>query len=148
MKFKKKYRLSEQRGMQAVSYRIIVDTNLWISYLISNSFEKLDDLILGNKIVLVYSQELLEEFIEVSQRPKFKKYFSEEHVLQLLDLMRIFGEPVDVKSIAAVCRDAKDNFLLSLAKDGNADFLITGDDDLLAIKSFEQTKILSFNEFL
>jgi len=36
------------------------------------------------------------------------------------------------------CRDFKDNFLLSLCRDGKADFLITGDPDLLVIKKFEK----------
>lgn len=134
--------------MQAGRYRIIIDTNLWISYLISRNFEKLDELILNKQVVLLFSQELIQEFIEVCQRPKFKRYFSEEYVLQLLDLMRLFGDLIEVESKTVICRDAKDNFLLSLAKDGNADFLLTGDDDLLDIKLFEHTRILSYNEFI
>jgi uncharacterized protein len=134
--------------MQVVRNRIILDTNLLISYLISNGLEKLDYLILNNQVVLLYSQELIEEFIEVSQRAKFKKYFSNEDVLKLLSLMRTFGELVEIESNTLVCRDIKDNFLLSLAKDGKADCLLTGDDDLLDIKIFEKTRILTYNEFL
>jgi uncharacterized protein len=62
--------------------------------------------------------------------------------------MRIYGELVEIESSTQVCRDIKDNFLLSLAKDGNADFLLTGDDDLLDIKLFENTRILTYNEFI
>jgi len=45
------------------------------------------------------------------------------------------------------CRDPKDNFLLALAKDGNADYLITGDDDLRSMNQFEKTIIVKLNEF-
>jgi uncharacterized protein len=48
----------------------------------------------------------------------------------------------------AVCRDEKDNFLLSLAFDGNADFLITGDQDLLELKKYKRTRIMTITDFL
>jgi uncharacterized protein len=47
-----------------------------------------------------------------------------------------------------ICRDAKDNFLLSLCHDSSADYLITGDKDLLAIKNIGATKIISMQKFL
>lgn len=46
------------------------------------------------------------------------------------------------------CRDEKDNFLLNLAVDGNADYLITGDKDLLVLEKIEKTKILTYSEFV
>ncbi len=54
---------------------------------------------------------------------------------------------VDVRSKVELCRDPKDNFLLALAKDGDADYLITGDADLLVLKEFEKTKIVTLAEF-
>ena len=47
-----------------------------------------------------------------------------------------------------VCRDPKDNFLLALAHDGKADYLLTGDNDLLVMKKFGRTKIVKISEFL
>ena len=47
-----------------------------------------------------------------------------------------------------LARDANDDFLLSLAKDGKATFLITGDKDLLVLKKINQTKIVSISDFL
>ena len=55
--------------------RIIIDTNLWISFLITKDFLKLDDLLFSKKVVLVFSQELLDEFLEVARRPKFRRFF-------------------------------------------------------------------------
>lgn len=96
---------------------------------------------------MLFSEELLEEFIEVAGRAKFRKYFSVENIEELLSLFDEFGEMVDVSSEVNLCRDPKDNFLLELSKDGNADFLVTGDADLLVINKFEMTEIITYAEF-
>ena len=72
--------------MQLKQNRIIVDTNLWISYLITKGFKRLDKLILNDKARFIFSQELIDEFIEVSKRDKFKMFFSNNDVKKLLEL--------------------------------------------------------------
>jgi putative PIN family toxin of toxin-antitoxin system len=54
---------------------VIIDTNLWISFLLTKNFSNLDNLISNDEITVVFSQELIDEIIEVTQRKKFKKYF-------------------------------------------------------------------------
>lgn len=127
--------------------RVILDTNLWISYLISKRLRKIDALFDENGVTLIFNEELMEEFFEVAQRPKFGKYFTSADLENLLALFDVYGEWVQVVSSVDLCRDAKDNFLLALAKDGKADYLITGDQDLLIIKKFEDTDILTYAEF-
>ncbi|WP_412467589.1 putative toxin-antitoxin system toxin component, PIN family [Pedobacter sp. KLB.chiD] len=46
-----------------------------------------------------------------------------------------------------IFRDAKDNFLLSLCVDGNADFLLTGDQDLLSLEKIGTTNIKTIASF-
>lgn len=53
--------------------RIIVDTNLWISFLIGKKLAGLLDFLSDEKVELVVSQELLNEVLEVASRPKLKK---------------------------------------------------------------------------
>lgn len=127
--------------------RIIIDTNLWVSFLLTKQFSFLDDLFEKGKIQLIFSQELLDEFIEVINRPKLRKYFTAESIEFLLDTIDQYADFITVTSIINVCRDEKDNFLLSLAKDSFADYLITGDQDLLVIKRFEKTEIITIAEF-
>jgi predicted nucleic acid-binding protein len=55
---------------------------------------------------------------------------------------------IPVKTIVTQCRDPKDNFLLELAIDGNAHFLLTGDNDLLDIKQIGKTSIIKVQDFL
>jgi putative PIN family toxin of toxin-antitoxin system len=128
--------------------RIILDTNLWISFLITKDFKKLDDKIKTGKVKVLFSLESIEEFLAVAGRPKFKKYFSKEDLEQLIDLFDVYGETVDVSSKVSICRDPKDNFLLSLSKDSKADYLITGDEDLLEVRRLGKTKIIRISDYL
>ena len=132
----------------AKSKKIIIDTNLWISHLISGSLKSLDDLIISGKVSLVFSEELFTEFIEVVSRPKFRKYFSEKDIDNLQDLFDDYGEIIKVTTSVDLCRDPKDNFLLNLCIDSKADYLITGDNDLLVIKEIESCTILAYSEFV
>ena len=127
--------------------RLILDTNLWISFLISSKFEKLDELLFNQKSKLLFSQELLEEFVTVAKRPKLRKYISRDELEDLLETIDEVAEFVKVTSEISECRDPKDNFLLSLAVDGKADYLLTGDKDLLVLKKIGKTEIKTISEF-
>src|SRR5690606_24297879 len=91
--------------------------------------------------------ELLSELLEVAQRPKFKGLITPVLLTELLCLLEQKAEFVQVISTVDLCRDKKDNFLLALCKDGQADVLITGDADLLLLHPFENTQILKWSEF-
>ncbi|MGV2387456.1 MAG UNVERIFIED_CONTAM: putative toxin-antitoxin system toxin component, PIN family [Microcystis novacekii LVE1205-3] len=76
------------------------------------------------------------------------KAFSQSKSSELLEFLSIIGLCIETKSKINICRDAKDNYLLALAKDSQADFLITGDQDLLILQQFEITKIVTYQQFL
>ena len=67
------------------SKRVVVDTNIWISFLISKNENGLFDLIWEEKVVLLFSEESFLEFTKVSQRAKFKKYFTPNDVSILIE---------------------------------------------------------------
>lgn len=129
------------------NYRIILDTNIWISYLITKNHSLLDDLLINQQITILFSEELLNEFFEVINRPKLKKYFKHKDLEVILEIIENYGELIEVKSKIEICRDYKDNFLLSLAVDAKANYLISGDADLLVLKKIKKTKIISIKEF-
>ena len=128
--------------------RIIIDTNLWISFLITNDFNKLDQFLDSDKYQIVFSEELFNEFLEVVHREKFNRYFNNLNIKYLIEIINDKVLFVNVFSVVDVCRDVKDNFLLSLAIDGEVDYLITGDKDLLSLKHFQKTSILTINDFI
>ena len=94
--------------------RVILDTNLWINFLISKRQNELDVLVESGAVTLIFSQELLEEFLMVSESPKFKRFFKKSDIKALLNQIETFGELIRVESKINECRDPKDNFLLSL----------------------------------
>lgn len=128
--------------------RVVIDTNLWISFLLTKDFSKFDSIIADNEITLIFSAELVDEIVEVTQRIKFRKYFKLDDVESLLIKIKSRSVFIEVTSGVNRCRDPKDNFLLSLALDGFATHLLTGDKDLLILKNFGQTKILKITEYL
>ena len=134
--------------MQNNPVRVIIDTNLWVSFLITKQFYKLGPLLLSKRVVLIFSNELLSEFLSVTQRPKFVRYFSNADIIDLLTVIDTHAEFVKIKTVVEICRDPKDNFLLSLAIDSNANYLLTGDNDLLKLQSQGQAKIITITEFL
>ncbi len=100
--------------------KIIIDTNLWISFLLTSNFSKPDKIIANTPITLLFSETLLDEFVEVAQRPKFKKYFTIKDLESLLIRIKSEAEFVEIRSDVTICRDPKDNLWLSLAKDGKS----------------------------
>lgn len=62
--------------------------------------------------------------------------------------LRIVIDTNEVKSEINICRDSKDNFILALCKDANADYLLTGDKDLLELRELGTTQILTISAFL
>ncbi len=81
-------------------------------------------------------------------RPKLKKYFTTSDVEELLKQIDLHVEYIKVKTRMEMCRDPKDNFLISLAIDGKASYLLTGDKDLLELKKIEKTAIITLAEYV
>lgn len=126
--------------------KLIVDTNLWISFIISNKLNLLDPFLFSGKGRLLFSTELITEISSTIKKPKLKKYFSSNALEEMLSKFDPFIDLIKVNSNVLVCRDPKDNFLLALSKDGKADYLLTGDKDLLDIKKFGKTKIITITQ--
>jgi putative PIN family toxin of toxin-antitoxin system len=128
--------------------KVIIDTNLWISFLIGKQLASLKYLLIEKTLVPIFSPQLLNEINLVTKRPKLQKHFPQSQVQELLEFLNIIGLCIETKSKINICRDAKDNYLLALAKDSQADFLITGDQDLLILQQFGITKIVTYQQFL
>ena len=128
--------------------KIILDTNLFISFLITRNYTQLNHILFSKKWTLVFDDELIRELIEVARRPKFRRFFTTADIEDLLIVLYKHGDFVTVKTKVNVCRDPKDNFLLALAADSEAEFLLTGDQDLLVIKKYNNTIIITIADFI
>jgi putative PIN family toxin of toxin-antitoxin system len=128
--------------------KLIIDTNLWVSFIISKKQHLIDPLLYSKEARLLFSKELIAEINQTITKPKLKKYFGTNALEEMVLAFDPFIDFIEVKSIVTLCRDEKDNFLLALAKEGDADYLLTGDKDLLDLKWFGKTKINTISEFL
>ena len=92
--------------------KVVIDTNIWISYLLGSLLQGMDGKILSKEIKVVVSDELLKEISEVSSRPKFKNVFTAKRIKELFSLLDSYAIVVSPSQKVNVCRDGKDNFLL------------------------------------
>ena len=127
--------------------RVVIDTNLWISFIISSKINLLEKLILENNVTIIFSKELITEIENSLLKPKLQKLINDFSFVEMLIIFMHFIEIIETKSNILLCSDPKDNFLLNLATDGNADYLITGDKDLLILEKINNTKIITIADF-
>ncbi len=133
--------------MTSKNIKVIFDTNIWISFLIGNRLGNIKRHIADGGITIITTEQLLLEIKTVTKREKLKKYFPKDSVKELIELLNIIAENVEVKPVHSFCRDPKDNFLFDLIDFSKADYLVTGDKDLLEHNPFKTAQILTPNEF-
>ena len=127
--------------------RVVIDTNLWISFLIGKRLERLLDFLGNPWFEPVSTQILNEEIVRVARRPKFSIYFQEEDIARLEEWMNTHLTLVEIDEIPRRCRDPKDDYLLELAVKANAIYLVSGDDDLLELGQIGGCRIMTFAQF-
>ena len=133
--------------MKNKNVKVIFDTNVWISFLIGKRLSKIKTLISEGRIIIVTKKQLLDEIKLVSSRDKLKKYFPKESVAELIELLETISEKIEIMPTHFLSRDPKDNFLLDLIDFSKADYLVTGDKDLLEHNPFKTAQILTPTEF-
>lgn len=129
--------------------RIILDCNWYISGSINRKSRRTIYSIINNpKFIVIYSEELLEEYNTVISRTKFQTIISTSQANRFIQFLLPRLQKFKVISTVNINRDEKDNYLLALANASRADFLVTGDEDLLVLKKFNKTRIVKLTEFV
>lgn len=133
----------------ANSLKIIFDVNIWVSALISQRMsQQIQAIILRDNVEVIVCDQLLLELQQTLQKLKLQKYISSERANFAIELVKQSTTLIHSNSTVKFCRDDKDDYLLALAKDVEADFLITGDNDLLVLKTFAKTQIIMLSELM
>ncbi len=127
--------------------KVIFDTNIWISFLIGKKLQFIKDHIASQQLIVILSDQLLLEIETVTQRPKLKKYFPKQKVEELIQFLQTVGQKYQPTAKNQVSRDPKDNFLLDLIDISKADYLVTGDKDLLVLNPLRNTQIITPSDF-
>lgn len=124
------------------SRRIVLDTNVIISaFLKPQSLpRRVLEHVLQEHVFLI-SLDTFGELRERLLHKKFDRYVSRTLRLHFLRLLPTLSKNVERRTTIKACRDPKDNKFLELAVDGQADYIITGDADLLALHPFRGIEI-------
>ena len=135
--------------MTYLGHRFVVDTNVLVSRLL------LPDSIPGQAFAkaqatgdMLVSEDTLSELAEVLSRPKFDKYLSAKEREKFFSLLAPLCIKIEIVQPIQACRDPRDDKFLELAVNGSADFILSGDSDLLTLHPFQGIPVISPVQYL
>jgi uncharacterized protein len=119
--------------------RVVIDTNIVISaYAFQSVNARMVIACVMDDHVCLVSGQLTDEWFEAISRPKFN-FAPLDTKRAMVGVLTTLAESVPVTTTTTICRDPKDNYLLALALDGQADVIVTGDSDLLVLGPYHGT---------
>lgn len=129
---------------------VVLDTNLLVSYLLTQdkTITRIIDYWENGDIIVVVSPAIVEELAEVVQRPRLRQHMTGDPqvIINLLlsDAIQTRGD----LAFPGASRDPKDDKFLACAVEGEAAYLVSGDEDLLSLKQFRDVLIMSPANFV
>ncbi|HVT54331.1 MAG TPA: putative toxin-antitoxin system toxin component, PIN family [Dongiaceae bacterium] len=129
--------------------RVVIDTNTYVSRLLipGSAPARAVDKVLNDAVPLL-SDATLEELADVLSRRKFDRYVTLEERKTFIHLLASVAALVPIVQRIQACRDPKDDKFLELALNGEADLIITGDKDLMALDPFHGVRIMTPARYL
>ena len=129
--------------------KVVFDTNILVSALLfKDGLAGLVDLWKRGRLIPVLSRETFQEFKAVLEYPKFSlthqeiKVIIEEEVLPYFEVVEI------TDTVKGICRDADDDKFIACAVSAAADFIVSGDKDLLDMGQYKSVRIISASVLL
>ena len=129
--------------------RVVIDCDVLVSFFLrrgSTPWRVVRDVMEWGQLLV--SDATLAELEEVLTRPKFDGYASRALREQFLTMLPAFATHVAIVERIEACGDPRDDKFLETAVNGRADFLVTGDRALLAMRTFRSIAIVSPSGYL
>jgi putative PIN family toxin of toxin-antitoxin system len=131
--------------------RVVLDTNVFISALLipTSHPAALISLWREGKFEPITASRQLDELVRVTRYPKIRERLTPALAGRLINELRDLAVIVPKLPIVEASPDPYDNYLLSIAVGGAADYLVTGDkNDLLALKKYQGVPIVTVRHFI
>ena len=132
--------------------RAVIDTNILIRALIKpdGTVGPVLGRLAANEYVLVYSESILDELLSKLALPRIRQkyHLDDEAIETVLALFALRGILITPTRRVQACRDPKDNMIIEAALEGEAEYIVTGDEDLLSLNKFEKIRIVTPRTFL
>lgn len=100
------------------------------------------------KSTIALSEAVYQEIAEVLERPKFARVLTDGRRREVLELLSAAALWVEPNTKVQDCRDGKDNRYLELALAAGATAIVSGDEDLLALRPWRGVQVLRPAEFV
>lgn len=133
--------------------RVLLDTNIWISGLLwGGNPRRIIQLAVSEQIVLYSSKLLIEElqttlaYSKLQRRLEKLAITAEELLVEVARITQLC-QPVTISDLSQL-RDPKDKIVLETAVSVPVEVIVSGDEDLLILKEFQQIPILTTKQFL
>lgn len=127
---------------------VVYDTNIIISGLLFSGKQRtLLKHVIDHSVQLIISHSIIEEISDVIARNKFKVH-RELQVISVAELIELSKLVHPSKKVSVVESDPDDNMIIECAIEGNAEYIVTGDSDLLKIGDYAGIKIIDSDKFL
>jgi putative PIN family toxin of toxin-antitoxin system len=131
------------------SNRFVADTNVLLSRAMFRNSTPSQALRHATSVSrLIVSIETLEELQDVLFRSKFDTYINLNDRLSFFETLKRNANFIESVPPVSACRDPEDDKFLALALTGHAEFILTGDQDLLSLHPFQGIDILSPRQYL
>ncbi len=129
--------------------RIVLDTNVLLASVFWNGTPSgIVQRAIDKKIDLLISEPILNELRKVLQDPEEKFQLTEQESDDVIAAILVFARIIQLKTQIMITRDPNDNHVIACGIDGQADYIISRDKDLLALISYKEIKIIQPEEFL
>ncbi len=129
--------------------RVVLDTNILVSSLLfRGKLSGIIDLWKTGKIIPIFSKMTFEEFKNVLEYPKFSLTRQEIRVIIEKEVLLYFEIAEAVDKVRGICRDPDDDKFLACAVSASADFIVTGDKDLLDVGTYKSIEVISASKLL
>jgi putative PIN family toxin of toxin-antitoxin system len=132
--------------------RVLLDTNILVSYLLlpRGPIQTVVDAAISGAYELLMPEELLDELTQtIAARDSLRNRIPSDLLIEFINELKIISTEIPIidVEIQPITRDPKDDFLLAYALAGEADILVSGDDDLLVLGRVDNLSFLSPADF-
>ncbi|MFM8876205.1 MAG: putative toxin-antitoxin system toxin component, PIN family, partial [Anaerolineae bacterium] len=122
--------------------RAVLDTNIFISAVLGGRLGIIIDEWKAGKFKLIVTDAIAREYLDVINRPKFN--IPQAEIIAVSDYLLQLGEFVTpAEEIHIIVADPTDNKFLEAATAGQVNFIVSGDNHLLELKSFREIPIIT-----
>jgi uncharacterized protein len=132
--------------------KVLFDTNVWISYLLSpeqtSPIVALVDAAV-ERFPLVVPPPLMDELRQIREKPRLRTRIRTEQVEHLIEILTAIGEvpTLSAEEMQSISRNAKDDYLIAYGLVAGADYLVSGDKDLVVLDKVDTLRIVPGSQF-